>query len=34
MFWNVRATPSAVMRSGRLPVMSSPSNRIRPMLGL
>ena len=34
MFWNVRATPSEVMMSGRLAVTSSPSKRIRPAVGL
>ena len=34
MFWNVRATPSAVILSGRLPVMSRPSNDTRPAVGL
>ena len=33
MFWNVRATPRAVMRSARQPVMSWPSNTRRPALG-
>ena len=30
MFWNVRATPSFVMMSGRVPVTSWPSNSIVP----
>ena len=33
MFWNVRATPIAMMRSGRRPVMSLPSKVMLPMLG-
>jgi len=34
MFWNVRAIPAAVMRSGRRAVTSAPSKRIVPVLGL
>jgi hypothetical protein len=34
MFWNVRATPSEVILSGRQPVMSRPSKRIEPTVGL
>ena len=34
MFWNVLATPRAMMRSGRRPVMSRPSNSTRPKVGL
>ena len=34
MFWNVRATPSAVILSGRMPVMSLPSKVMRPAVGL
>ena len=34
MFWNVRATPRAVMMSGRVPVTSVPPNTIRPTVGL
>jgi hypothetical protein len=34
MFWNVRATPSEVMMSGRVPVTSEPPNVIRPSVGL
>jgi hypothetical protein len=34
MFWNVRATPSLVMMSGRVPVTSSPANSMRPIVGL
>jgi hypothetical protein len=34
MFWNVRAMPAIVMTSGRLPVMSTPSNSTRPVVGL
>ena len=34
MFWNVRAIPSAMMRSGRRAVMLRPSNSIRPKVGL
>ena len=34
MFWNVRATPSEVMMSGRMPVTSSPAKTIRPAVGL
>ena len=34
MFWNVLATPMAMMRSGRPPVMLRPSNSTRPKVGL
>ena len=34
MFWNVRATPRPVMRSGRVRVMSRSPRRIRPVVGL
>ena len=34
MFWNVRATPSAMILSGRPPVMFLPSNSTRPKVGL
>jgi hypothetical protein len=34
MFWNVRATPSAVIWSGRLRVMFSPSKAMIPCVGL
>ena len=34
MFWKVRAIPSEVMMSGRLPVTSPPSKVIRPAVGL
>jgi hypothetical protein len=34
MFWKVRATPRDVILSGRVPVISRPSNRICPVLGL
>ena len=34
MFWNVRATPSEVMMSGRVPVTSRPANVMRPTVGL
>ena len=34
MFWNVRAIPSVVMRSGRVREMSWPSKTIRPVDGL
>ena len=34
MFWNVRATPSFVMTSGRSWVMSRPENTIRPLVDL
>ena len=34
MFWNVRATPSAVILSGRIPVMSLPPKEMRPPVGL
>jgi len=34
MFWNVRAMPAEVIRSGRRPVTSWPSNRMRPAVGL
>ena len=33
MFWNVRATPALVMRSGRVRVTSRPSNAMRPADG-
>src|SRR3954462_11897650 len=34
MFWNVRAMPALVTRSGRLAVMSLPLNRTLPVVGL
>ena len=34
MFWNVRATPSEVMMSGRVPVTSVPPKLMRPSVGL
>ena len=34
MFWNVLATPRAMMRSGRRAVISRPSNSTRPKVGL
>ena len=34
MFWNVRATPAWVTRCGALAVMSLPSNRTVPVVGL
>ena len=34
MFWNVRATPRAMILSGRRPVMSLSANTIRPVEGL
>ena len=34
MFWNVRATPAWVTRSGRLAVMSLPLKCTRPVVGL
>ena len=34
MFWNVRAIPWLVIRSGRVRVMSRPSKTILPVLGL
>ena len=34
MFWNVRAIPSVVIRSGRVREMSWPSKVIRPIVGL
>ena len=34
MFWNVRAMPAVVTMSGRLAVMSLPSNRTLPVVGL
>jgi hypothetical protein len=33
-FWNVRATPSALMRSEGNPVMSAPRSAMRPDSGL
>ncbi len=33
MFWNVRAIPAFITLSGRAPVMSRPSNSIRPSVG-
>ena len=33
MFWNVRAIPIAVIRSGRVPEMSRPPKVIVPVLG-
>ena len=33
MFWNVRAIPAFMTMSGRAPVMSLPSNVIRPSVG-
>jgi hypothetical protein len=33
MFWNVRATPSFMITSGRPRVMSLPSKLIRPTVG-
>ena len=33
MFWNVRAMPAWVTRSGRLAVMSLPSKWTRPVVG-
>src|SRR6266542_524428 len=33
-FWNVRARPSAATRCGGQPVMSDPSKRMRPSLGV
>jgi hypothetical protein len=34
MFWNVRATPRAMILSGRPAVMSSPAKAMRPCVGL
>ena len=34
MFWNVRAIPSFMMMSGRLPVMLRSAKSIRPSVGL
>ena len=34
MFWNVRAMPAFMIRSGRLPVMLRPVNVISPIVGL
>ncbi len=34
MFWNVRAIPSFMITSGRLPVMLRCSSSIRPVVGL
>jgi hypothetical protein len=34
MFWNVRATPSEVILSGRVPVTSVPPKTMRPRVGL
>ena len=34
MFWNVRATPWPMMRSGRIAVTSRPSKTICPDVGL
>ena len=34
MFWNVRPMPRSVIACGGIPVTSSPSNTIRPDVGL